>query len=76
MSTNKRVIFARVIAGLALVEGCSLFQGAYGDPTDAAEEVPLHPSNHTPCALLLVCASEPKPLKPIIQFILNPDYQV
>lgn len=38
MSTNKRIVLARVVAGVALVEGCSLYQGAYGAPVDAAEE--------------------------------------
>lgn len=41
MSTNRRVLVARVVAGMALVEGCSIYQGAYGAPVDAAEEARL-----------------------------------
>jgi hypothetical protein len=38
MSTNRRIIFARVVAGMGLVEGCSIYQGAYGASVDAADE--------------------------------------
>ena len=41
MSTNRVVIFARVVAGLALVEGCSIYHGAYGAPVDAVAEARL-----------------------------------